>query len=337
MEWGIFLNTENKSTKTKPNKKSAFFFIKPTRNSKNKHNKSNKQARVNSKFKSEQNDFSSSSQERKNNRSHNTTYSNKGLFKRMSRRVGSSMSLRLSVSYTQMLLDAILSCLLLIIVVYIAYNAIFISVETKNIVVELTQSSKISETIYDLVVQRDLELSIMDESGLIIVNTFSDYNKPRYNIPIWFYKQGNSIYLMIESNLYRSEGNFKLNIFRDITKTLFEMLILFGFTFIVLIFVTLGVFFKGYSLTKKALSPIAEMTKITKGIKAQNLNLRLNVTNTKYELQELVITFNEMMDRIENAYNKQNQFVSDASHELRTPISVIQGYARMLERGERRS
>jgi two-component system sensor histidine kinase ArlS len=332
VEWGIFLNTENKSTKTKPNKKSAFFFIKPTRNSKNKHNKSNKQARVNSKFKSEQNDFSSSSQERKNNRSHNTTYSNKGLFKRMSRRVGSSMSLRLSVSYTQMLLDAILSCLLLIIVVYIAYNAIFISVETKNIVVELTQSSKISETIYDLVVQRDLELSIMDESGLIIVNTFSDYNKPRYNIPIWFYKQGNSIYLMIESNLYRSEGNFKLNIFRDITKTLFEMLILFGFTFIVLIIVTLGVFFKGYSLTKKALSPIAEMTKITKGIKAQNLNLRLNVTNTKYELQELVITFNEMMDRIENAYNKQNQFVSDASHELRTPISVIQGYARMLER-----
>ena len=68
---------------------------------------------------------------------------------------------------------------------------------------------------------------------------------------------------MIESNLYRSEGNFKLNIFRDITKTLFEMLILFGFTFIVLIIVTLGVFFKGYSLTK-ALSPIAEMTKITK-------------------------------------------------------------------------
>jgi len=38
------------------------------------------------------------------------------------------------------------------------------------------------------------------------------------------------------------------------------------------------------------------------------------------------------MDRIETAYNKQNQFVSDASHELRTPISVIQGYTRMLER-----
>ena len=74
------------------------------------------------------------------------------------------------------------------------------------------------------------------------------------------------------------------------------------------------------------------MRNVTGEIRAQNLNLRLNVTNAKDELKELVITFNGMMDRIETAYNKQNQFVSDASHELRTPISVIQGYARMLER-----
>ena len=51
------------------------------------------------------------------------------------------------------------------------------------------------------------------------------------------------------------------------------------------------------------------------------------------ELVEFALTFNRMMDRIENAYKKtRNQFLSDASHELRTPISVIQGYARMLER-----
>ena len=82
-------------------------------------------------------------------------------------------------------------------------------------------------------------------------------------------------------------------------------------------------------MTKNALYPIAEMTRMTKEIKAQNLNLRLNVTNAKDELKELVITFNEMMDRIENAYNKQNQFVSDASHELRTLIgnSGVRAYA----------
>ena len=41
---------------------------------------------------------------------------------------------------------------------------------------------------------------------------------------------------------------------------------------------------------------------------------------------------NEMMDRIEDGYNRQKQFVSDASHELRTPIAVLQGYIDMLDR-----
>lgn len=67
-------------------------------------------------------------------------------------------------------------------------------------------------------------------------------------------------------------------------------------------------------------------------ISSQNLNLRLNVSDSTDELVEFALTFNRMMDRIESAYKKQNQFVSDASHELRTPIAVIQGYARMLER-----
>ena len=39
-----------------------------------------------------------------------------------------------------------------------------------------------------------------------------------------------------------------------------------------------------------------------------------------------------MLDRIERSYNSQKQFVSDASHELRTPIAVIQGYVNMLDR-----
>ena len=330
MEWGIFLNTENRSTKTKLNKRSVFFFVKSGRKSKHKSKKSNKQTNVDAKFQSEQKNFDVSNSN--NKYSDDTTPQNKGFRRSLSRRVGSSMSLRLSVSYTRMLIDAFFSCLILIAVVYIAFNAYFISVETNNIIVELIESKNLSESIYDLVLQRDLELSIFDQTGANLINTFSDYNKPPYNSPIWFYRENYSVYLMIESNINRPEGIFVLNIFRDVSKILFEMLVLFGFTAILLIFVTLAVSFKGYSLTKKAMSPIAEMTKTTRGIKAQNLNLRLNVSTTKNELQELVITFNEMMDRIETAYNKQNQFVSDASHELRTPIAVIQGYARMLER-----
>ncbi len=50
------------------------------------------------------------------------------------------------------------------------------------------------------------------------------------------------------------------------------------------------------------------------------------------ELQGLEKAINDLLTRMHNAYREQNRFVSDASHELRTPIAVIQGYADMLSR-----
>ena len=86
------------------------------------------------------------------------------------------------------------------------------------------------------------------------------------------------------------------------------------------------------ALDRKVLSPIREMTEITKTLSAANLSNRINVAGMKYELQDLAMVINSMLDRIEQSYNSQKQFVSDASHELRTPIAVIQGYADMLRR-----
>ena len=50
------------------------------------------------------------------------------------------------------------------------------------------------------------------------------------------------------------------------------------------------------------------------------------------ELKDIAQTINSMLDRLELSYETQKQFVSDASHELRTPIAVIQGYVNMLDR-----
>jgi signal transduction histidine kinase len=91
-------------------------------------------------------------------------------------------------------------------------------------------------------------------------------------------------------------------------------------------------FISGLYANHRAFAPINQMNETLKNISQHNLSLRINVTNTKDELKELTKTINDMMDRIETAYNGQQQFVSDASHELRTPISVIQGYANMLNR-----
>ena len=84
--------------------------------------------------------------------------------------------------------------------------------------------------------------------------------------------------------------------------------------------------------TKKMLKPIDNMTNTAKSISISELDKRLDVVQSHDELKDLAETFNEMLDRIEHSYEQQNQFVSDASHELRTPIAVIQGYANMLNR-----
>lgn len=87
-----------------------------------------------------------------------------------------------------------------------------------------------------------------------------------------------------------------------------------------------------YRLNKTVLKPIADMTQAAETLSANNLSNRINIAGTKNELKDLAAVINSMLDRIEHSYNSQKQFVSDASHELRTPIAVIQGYASMLER-----
>ena len=85
-------------------------------------------------------------------------------------------------------------------------------------------------------------------------------------------------------------------------------------------------------LNKHVLRPIADMTAAAENLSASNLSDRINLAGTKNEFKDLAAVINKMLDRIERSYNSQKQFVSDASHELRTPIAVIQGYANMLER-----
>ncbi|MBE0600955.1 MAG: HAMP domain-containing protein, partial [Firmicutes bacterium] len=85
-------------------------------------------------------------------------------------------------------------------------------------------------------------------------------------------------------------------------------------------------------LNRHVLRPIADMTAAADKMSANNLSDRINLAGTKNEFKDLAAVINKMLDRIERSYNSQKQFVSDASHELRTPIAVIQGYANMLER-----
>ena len=85
-------------------------------------------------------------------------------------------------------------------------------------------------------------------------------------------------------------------------------------------------------LNKRVLAPIHDIASMAETLSDRNLSNRINIAGTKNELKDLAVVINRMLDRIERSYNSQKQFVSDASHELRTPISVIRGYTDMLKR-----
>ena len=88
----------------------------------------------------------------------------------------------------------------------------------------------------------------------------------------------------------------------------------------------------GYLISRRMLLPIDRITKAAQSIGINNLSRRIEVSQADDELSRLAETFNEMIDRLKQSFDKQNQFVSDASHELRTPISVIQGYIGLIDR-----
>lgn len=91
----------------------------------------------------------------------------------------------------------------------------------------------------------------------------------------------------------------------------------------------------GYWLSSRALAPVDALTRTARNIGGYNLGSRLEQLDTGDELERLSNTLNDMLDRIEKAFLQITQFTSDASHELRTPISLIRTEAEVVLRRPR--
>jgi heavy metal sensor kinase len=83
----------------------------------------------------------------------------------------------------------------------------------------------------------------------------------------------------------------------------------------------------GYFLARKSLAPVVAMSSQAGRIGAENLHERLAVQNEKDELGHLAQSFNSLLDRLGESFERQGRFMADASHELRTPVAILRGEA----------
>ena len=130
---------------------------------------------------------------------------------------------------------------------------------------------------------------------------------------------------------------------------------LFSYILIAELLILIGGMREGYRSIRNTLQPIAELTQTAKNLNAEvssvtdggkikdlagvisnidanRLDRHISIDSSQDELKDLAFAINGMLNRINASYQSQVRFVSDASHELRTPISVIQGYVNLLDR-----
>ncbi|MCM1565584.1 MAG: ATP-binding protein [Dehalobacter sp.] len=248
-------------------------------------------------------------------------------------KIAYSIRLKLSLRYTGILLRTVLGAGLIVILVYGGFR---IQETVKQDYLEIqkmlsTDSSGFSE-LETYCREHQIPLRIDESNQQTLMAT--DQNLREYGSEYWLglAKDQGNIYVSVNRDFEIAGTSGRMIIFSNIQDEITDILfiariMLFVFVpFLFLALIAIAVSGKGI------FEPIREMTRTVKVISEQNLNLRLNVSGSKNELKELALTFNEMMNRLEDQYNRQKQFVSDASHELRTPIAVIQGYAVMLDR-----
>jgi heavy metal sensor kinase len=81
----------------------------------------------------------------------------------------------------------------------------------------------------------------------------------------------------------------------------------------------------GWWLAGAALRPVDRLTRTARFISARALSQRLRLNGPDDELHRLAAAFDEMLDRLEDAFDRERQFTTDAAHELKTPLTILRG------------
>lgn len=168
---------------------------------------------------------------------------------------------------------------------------------------------------------KNLDLQLNSEnSHNKFIDTYLN-KKPIRQIQVPLYDNQNVIgYLVVAMSL------------DDSTMVLSNLRKILAFSFPIIL---ISLFFIGRFIVGRSMKPIKTIIATSNQISRENLSTRINLPQNKDELFVLSKTINDLLDRIENAVEREKQFTSDASHELRTPLAVIKGTLEVLVRKPR--
>ena len=251
-----------------------------------------------------------------------------------------SIAFRISLNYLRLLIiNSVVFCFLFI-GVYLGIAAFDNNTLEKQMVLSL-ENEEISITDLEETnpyYSEGLSLKIKNEDTKEVVFNDTAYNIEKRNslFDKVFYGnvEGQKVLIVKDKQSVKiGDSNYTLYFQFDLSGEHLLLSRLLPFVILLLAIFTGCVIIYGKKGDEKLFLPIKDMSKLANRLTVNNLQSeRINLAGTKNELKDLAITFNQMLDRIELSYESQKQFVSDASHELRTPIAVIQGYVNMLDR-----
>ena len=245
-----------------------------------------------------------------------------------------SIKTRITIWYTSLMFVLIL--IVLSLVGGLSYQLSTDSIE-KDVILQVTQVteklSKMQRDVFDLVDSEEefKNVSIYEANGKYIVG---QYIYDVANIP---FEEGvprrESIdgkeYIVYDTKTPSPPGiygGFWIRGVESVNSTMLlgrsAIVIMLILIPVILLFTALG----GYYITKRAFRPVNNILKTANDISHQkDITRRIKIApdSKEDELHHLSVTLNEMLDKIENLIKQEKQFTSDASHELRTPISVI--------------
>ncbi len=243
----------------------------------------------------------------------------------------------------------------------IKFNSYIINVikENEEALLSLPTSSRldfISEKIYPNIKDNtlisykisdnygDVYLSSEGVEDLLNQDNFSEYNIDIFKLHIdnpadqtednvdvdSFRYNKNEYYYLGSSYLVSDDYTIYIQVVKNLNDSFVYMTALFSIQIAISIVCLAVIIFIGIYGTKRSLKPLIKIAETAKNITENNLNTRIKETGNDDELDQLIKSLNQMIGQLESAFDAQKQFVSDASHELRIPLTVIQGYSDIL-------